>query len=314
MMLEQHQLSFEEEGSESSNRDSKKSSPAVEAPKHEKRDSGIAGLEVDCVKILEEPKVLQESPALSENKKASAVVKESKDIEDDDAETEEEELEGAGDADSTDTENEDATGIVTNIDDEISDTEDKDSITPPSTATVIMTVTPAAIAGRPAYFAPTLTEQPLPPSASTPIRPVDYSSLTRNNEPPSATFPRLTSSEHITSPIAMLPPGSSHTAPRLGRQNSKRRNARMEDITKLSILTRDLDITVSPPTPGKNRQFSLSFFFFLHLYLFIFIIIIIILFLFFFLIKYSLSLPRKYYGKLMIIAIVINFNHFPLCV
>ena len=265
VMLERHQLSFEEENSEGSSRSpTKKGSLALEEPKHEKRDSGIAGVEVYNVKILEDRKVklLHPSPdpelvptpegqtitgGGGEEKSDSM----GKELEDDDVETEGEGAAG-GDGDSTENENgDDATGIVTNIDDELSD-EEKDDITPPSTIMLSLTVPTVSIpSARPNKPLLLSAEQPLPPPATiTPSRPIsDYSSLVRAVDSQSATFPRPTS-DHVLTASALMAPGSSHTAPRLVRHNSKRRHARMEDISKLSILTRDLDITVSPPTPG----------------------------------------------------------------
>jgi len=265
VMLEQHQLSFEEESETSpTQKTSKKSSPvALVEPKHEKRDSGIAGLESENVKILDHQKVKvldssqedKSDSSMAEPKKAATEKPEVSGCKvlDDDEETEGEDNAEGEDGEST--ENEDATGIVTNIDDDVSDSDDKNSVTPPSSASLPHLTTPSvSIASKPPAN-PTLlsTEQPLPPSASSPVRPMsDYSSLVRAVEPQSATLPRPISDHGATlSALAMLPPGSSNTAPRLGRHSTRRRHARMEDMSKLSNLTRELDITVSPPTPGK---------------------------------------------------------------
>lgn len=243
IMLGQHQLSFEEE-SESGNSSmasasDKKKPLGILEPKHEKRDSGVAGLdESSDIKILEEgPKLSLLSPIDAEKtfaeRKGNSEESKSEPEDDDDVETEGEGP-GEGEGDGGDTTEEDEEGVITLID-EVSDNEETAPATP-STQT--------SSKSNPSGSRKVLSHDlHLTSPPHTPARPhSDYSSLVRptdHTHSPSATRPL---SEHAQSP---LPSGG--IASRL-----KRRQARAEDITSLTLASHELDITVSPPTPGQS--------------------------------------------------------------
>lgn len=259
VMLGQHQLSFDEESESASSANSsmmssdKKMSPHIVAePKHEKRDSGIAGLEEHAaeVKILDEPKLALLSPTDAETMMigeggvttGSRVSVE----EDDDTDTEEE---GAGpEAEGDSTEEEEV--VLTNIDDELSD---EDENTAPSTPSLKL------VSKLKAASSDLLLHRDQPPAASpptTPSRPPqsDDASLIRtpdHTHPPSAS----------RAPFERAQPGimSSRTPSGTTGRLKQRKEARVEDISQLTLRqSHDLDITVSPPTPSFHDSSSSS--------------------------------------------------------
>ena len=254
VMLERHQLSFEEESTparlgRSSACVTKKGSPMPPEPEQEKGDSGD-----ENVKNLEDKKskLLKALPGLGTGKVGSKISdglgsdSGSKFVkpEDDDVETEEEVI-GGGDADAGEsTENEDdATGKVTNIDDDLSDEDTAINTTPPLTETVFLSSSaPSTI------LKSTLnsSEHPLPPAMPTSecSLPVKIDNLSH-----SSTFPRpyVDRTRLATNPSLLT--GSGHTPARFS-QYGMTRNIRMEDFSKVSVSSKELDITVSPPTPG----------------------------------------------------------------
>lgn len=270
MLGQQQQLNFDEgaggeAGASPLPSADKKKPPVLEEPKHEKRDSGIAGLDENSdVKILEEAvgklSLLNPlSPTEGDNKfpssdgeqERSPVEEGSKvDEGDDDDETE---GEGPGD-DGGDT-TEDEEGVITNIDDVLEEEEEKSPV-----VNVIVQTPPISVLPIPPKAASTSDVPKVPPTgtgrvfpreqriASTPSRPLsDYSALIKSasdhTHSSSSSSISRTLSEHAHSPLS-----SSLKASRF-----KRRTARMEDISQLNIMAHDLDITVSPPTPGETR-------------------------------------------------------------
>ena len=163
----------------------------------------------------------------------------------------EEEEEEEGDATEEEEEEEDdEEGVITRID-EISD-EEEETPSSPATPSFKPKTPPTSLLGN-SYSRPKpLTSQrniiitpltPTSPTGSSP-RPLSDCSPTFRQSPDhthSSTFPRP-HSEHAHSPFS-----SSMTAAGL----ATRRIARMEDVAQLTMLSRDLDITVSPPTPGN---------------------------------------------------------------
>ena len=258
---QQQQLSFDEE-SESANSanssmtsEKKAASPRIMVePKHEKRDSGIAGLEE--VKILE-PKLSLLSPTDADKKFDSGGSKGvlsqgSKDDDDDDDDNTEEEGEGpvevgAGpeeDEGGDSTENEEV--IITNIDDDLSDEEPSSSgVTTPLSKFVSK---PKLLHQLHMMSPPTTPTSP----PTTPTRPqFEYPPLSHSTSADhahSSSFgSRPFSSEHAQSPLS-----SSFTAPSTSiKHRTRRKDARMEDPS-LFMVSHDLDITVSPPTPGEH--------------------------------------------------------------
>ncbi len=246
-MLGQHQLSFDEEseaggGGDTARADAsgkKKSPMTIVEPKHEKRDSGIAGLEENTeIKILEERKLnllgLSDDKNACESTSASTSKDERED--DDDVETE---GEGPGEDGGDTTEDED--GVITNID----DVTDEQPVASSSPAVVTSTASEAKPTP-PVGFSGVLSRgqhmTPSPPT--TPTRPVsDYRpSFDHTHSAPASTRPH---SEHTQSPLS-----SSMVASGIASR-FRRREARMEDISQLTVAAHDLDITVSPPTPGE---------------------------------------------------------------
>ena len=247
-MLGQHQLSFEEVSERAGSGDTtpanvsgkKKSPMPVEEPKHEKRDSGIAGLEENSeIKILEERKLnlLGSSEDKGADVSASADATSKDDHEDDDDVETEGEGPGAQDGDSTDEE-----GVITNID----DVADEPPVAASSPAVVVVSTAGKAKPTPPVGYSGGLSrDQHLTPSPpTTPTRP------TSDHRPPfdhthSAPCTTRQVTEHAQSPLS-----SSMVASGIPSR-LKRREARMEDISQLTMGTHDLDITVSPPTPGE---------------------------------------------------------------
>lgn len=274
VMLGQHQLSFDEE-SESGNSSidsvssvtpDKKKSPMIEEAKHEKRDSGIAGLEeTSDIKILEEQKLTLLSPTGGDSSggsgketgrdgrdkspSSSMQVLKGEEEDDDDVETEGEEPGGGGEDSGDTTEDED--GKVTLID-EVSD--DEFSKAPPKP---VLTKSSSNLApSKPKSKPPPLSQSCEPVvvsrdqrSTSPPITPTrpqsDYSSLVRPASDHTHSRPM---SEHAQSPLV--------TAPGLATR-FKRREARMEDMSQLTMDS-DTSITVSPPTPGQFCVFPVG--------------------------------------------------------
>ena len=209
----------------------KKASLQIEEPKHEKRDSGIAGLEEQPVdiKILDEPKLSLLSPTDIDKFDPSEASQGSKgedgDVDDDD--------------DSTENEDE---NVITNIDDELSDEDESNAPPTPGLATPSSELVSK-------LKAVSSELQPSSSASSPPITPTrpqsDYSSLVRasdHTQSPSSARPL---SEHAQSPHVISSKGLPGITSRF-----RRREARMEDLT---MLSHDLDITVSPPTPGECR-------------------------------------------------------------
>ena len=243
-MLGQHQLSFDEEsepgrGGTADAGGKKKSSMPVVEPKHEKRDSGIAGLEENAeIKILEERKL--NLLGSSEDKGDPAgISKDDEGEDDDDVETE---GEGAGE-DGGDT-TEDEEGVITNIDDAM----DEQPVAASSPAGVVTSTAGEAKPTPPAGFSGHMSRDhyttPSPPI--TPTRPVgDHRPPFDHTHSAPAGTTRV-HSEHAQSPLS-----SSMVASGIASR-FKRKTARMEDMSQLTMATHDLDITVSPPTPGKH--------------------------------------------------------------
>ena len=218
---------------------------AIAEPKHEKRDSGVAGLdEASDIKILEEPKL-----ALAESDRGGEGVwcgqgeagggrgLADTPEDDDDVETEGEVSEGREDG--VDTTEDDEEGVITLID-EVSDSEEKAPPTPSLTkASVSKTARSSLERG-------VVSSGDQHVVSSTPTRPhSDYSSLVRSTDhthSPSAGRPL---SEHAQLPSSKPHPGIA--------SRFRRRTARAEDVSQLTMGTHDLDITVSPPTPGKSN-------------------------------------------------------------
>lgn len=231
VMLGQHQLSFDE-GSESSSANSsmnlgKKGSLQIEEPKHEKRDSGIAGLEEQPdIKILDEPKLNLLSPTDIDkfpSQDSQGSKGEDGDVDDDDDSTENEEE-----------------NVITNIDDELSDEDESNAPPTPGLATPSSElVSKLKAASSELHPAAAPSSPPI-----TPTRPQsDFSSLVRvtdHTQSPSSARPL---SEHAQCP---------HRIPGIASR-FRRREARMED---LAMLSHDLDITVSPPTPGECQYMT----------------------------------------------------------
>lgn len=240
-MLDQHQLSFDEESEAGKaargEAGSKKSPMPVVEPKHEKRDSGVAGLEENTeIKILEEQKLSLLEPSDDKGVQEPAAAKEEKENDDDDDETE---GEGAGE-DGGDT-TEDEEGVITNIDDAM----DEQPVATSSPAPVATSTAGQAKPTPPVGFSGQLSRDhhttPSPPC--TPTRPASDSrpGVDYTHSAPAGTTRHL--SEHTQSPLS-----SSMVA--TGVSRFRRREARMEDISQLTMAAHDLDITVSPPTPG----------------------------------------------------------------
>lgn len=249
VMLDKHQLSFDE-GSESSSANSsmnsgKKGSLQIEEPKHEKRDSGIAGLEEQPgeIKILEEPKLSLLSPTDAEKKLTQQDSQDSKgeDDEDDDVDTEE----GEGpDEEGDSTENEEI--VITNIDDELSDEDESNAPPTPGLATPSSKLVIKPKAGSSGLLRDRPATSLSPPT--TPTRPQsDFSSLVRTSDHTQSSSATRPLSEH-----AQFPPKLSRSHPGIASR-FRRKDARMEDISQLTCMqqSHDLDITVSPPTPGE---------------------------------------------------------------
>lgn len=315
VMLGHHQLSFDEESGESGNSsmastssatstlDKKRPGGSLAEPKHEKRDSGVGGMEENSgggpeIKILEgegpklsllgassaagagDERVL---PASGGKTGKSAAAEEQEQLEDDDDDTEEERGGGGTEKGGGDTSTEEDEEVhITNIDD-VSDEEEK---APPTTVSASSTTsatgkgvpiittsasTPPSIratAGKTNASSSSLSRSSRdrhttsPPA--TPIRPLsDYSSLVRqpdhaHSAAAAASYSRPLS-EHAQS--SSLPPqaggGGGRPTPGIASR-LKRREARMEraeDIALISSMAHaghDLDITVSPPTPGQD--------------------------------------------------------------
>ena len=260
MLGQQHQLSFDEESEKGGGTTpaddsiSKKKSPvSIVEPKHEKRDSGVAGLEENTdIKILGEHKLnlLGSSEDKSPESTSASASKEQTEEDDDDVETEGEEAAGDG-GDTTEEEDE---GRITNIDDVMD--EDPEEPEPPSVSVppVVRTTTAGGARPTPPVGISGLSRgvhlTPSPPT--TPTRPSDYRpSLDLIHSAPAATT-RTTHSEHAQSPLS-----SSMVATGIASR-FKRREARVEDIAQLTLAaTHDLDITVSPPTPGQSSEITL---------------------------------------------------------
>ena len=217
---------------------------AIAEPKHEKRDSGVAGLdEASDIKILEEPKLALLSPTEAERGfgadkgKLEGGGASQTPEDDDDVETEGEVSEGREDG--VDTTEDDEEGVITLID-EVSDSEEKAPPTPSLTkASVSKTARSSLERG-------VVSSGDQHVVSSTPTRPhSDYSSLVRSTDhthSPSAGRPL---SEHAQLPSSKPHPGIA--------SRFRRRTARAEDVSQLTMGTHDLDITVSPPTPGKSN-------------------------------------------------------------
>ena len=229
----------------------RKKSALIDEPKHEKRDSGIAGLEDNSdLKILEGPKPVLLSPVDAETVLRGLGDMPVVEVSDSDVKKEDE---------GSETENEDAEGVITRID-ELTDEEEETTKAPPTTSSSKTTPSPCIVKSKPLVSKP---HKPPPTSlldslsrpklavstpeqlnvTSPPTTPTQYHSRAPFDHSQSATFPRP-HSEHAHSPLS-----SSMTA--AGVQ-SKRRNARVEDIAML-VSRGELDITVSPPTPGWYR-------------------------------------------------------------
>ncbi len=267
------QLSFDEEneagllGLSPSPYKEKKISPIIIEPKHEKRDSGVAGLEdASEVKILEDPpKMNLLSPTDAEKpfqgvsdakidpSPSSSVVGSGGDEAEGIKEGEEGEEEGGDMTTEGEEEEDDEEGVITRID-ELTDEEENEPVSSPVTPSFKPKSPPTSLLGNSTRSKPlsspkeifTYPPPPLTPTSPTPSSPrplSDCSPLFRQSpdHTHSSTFPRP-HSEHAHSPLS-----SSMTAAGL----ATRRVARMEDIAQLTMLSRDLDITVSPPTPGK---------------------------------------------------------------
>lgn len=249
-MLERHQLSFEEENSLSSQGQSpvgtvKKGLPVLVCPKDEKGDSVVTGSD-ENVKVLDDKKLklpsslpdVETGKVGSKTGEADGSDSGSKCVEpeDDDVETEEEVIGGCGDAgDSTENED-DATGKLTCIDDDLSDKEKDADTTPPSTRTSFSLSAPSTI-----LKSALISKKPLPLGMPT----SDSSLLVKSTDHTHpSTFPR-----HVAA-ISSSGSSSGQTAPKLCQHGGKRMNPLVEDLSKLSLLSKDLDITVSPPTPG----------------------------------------------------------------
>lgn len=274
MLGQQQQLNFDEgAGSEAGTSPlasaDKKKPPVLEEPKHEKRDSGIACLDENPdVKILEEAggklSLLNPlSPMEGDNKFPSSdgeqersPGEEGSKVDEGDDDDDETEGEGPGD-DGGDT-TEDEEGVITNIDDVLEEEEEKSPVVNVIVQTPPISVLPGPMI--PPKAASTSDVPKVPPTgtgrvfpreqriASTPSRPLsDYSALIKSasdhTHSSSSSSISRTLSEHAHSPLS-----SSLKAGRF-----KRRTARMEDISQLNIMAHDLDITVSPPTPGEAR-------------------------------------------------------------
>jgi hypothetical protein len=239
----------------------KKSSLQIGEPKHEKRDSGIAGLEEHArdIKILDgeapklsllsptDPKKNRESHGSKEEEEEEEEEDDEDDDDDDDADTEEGEEGEEGDS----TENEEV--VITNIDDDLSDEDESNApptpgMTTPSSKLVSKLKAASSLL---AHDQPAALNSSSP---TTPNRPIsDYSSLVRTSDhtqSPSAPRPL---SEHAQTPHAQ----HSRTLPGISSRPGiasrfRRKEARMEDISQLTMMSHDLDITVSPPTPGET--------------------------------------------------------------